>query len=254
MTKIVRGRIRNHEWLDEQVLFEAPEETYRTTRVHFGTRIVFDPQGHLYFSIGDRGGGPQAQDLSRPNGKIHRINRDGTIPADNPFINHPTALPSIFSYGHRNPQGISVHPETGRVWASEHGPMGGDELNLISEGANYGWPEITYGLNYNGAIISELTYKEGMEQPILYWKPSTAVCGIEFYQGAFFPKWDNRLLVGALKYEDVRLLNIEGSRVMHEEVILKNAGRVRDVTSGPDGAIYVVLNNPDIILRLTPTK
>jgi glucose/arabinose dehydrogenase len=254
MTKIVRGRIDGSNWVDEQVLFEAPHETYRTTRHHYGTRIVFDDKDNLYFSIGDRGTGAHAQDLSKPNGKVHRIRRNGSIPKDNPFRRTKDALPSIFSYGHRNPQGLSIHPETGQIWASEHGPLGGDELNLIQPGTNYGWPIITYGKNYNGTPITEFVRKADMEQPIWYWKPSTAVCGIDFYQGKLFPKWNNKLLVGALKYEDLRVLDIEKDRVMHEEVILKNAGRVRDVVCGPDDAIYVVLNGPDMVLRLTPKK
>jgi glucose/arabinose dehydrogenase len=252
MTRVVRGRIIGHKWEEEQVVFEAPHDTYQTTRHHYGTRIVFDAEQNLYFSIGDRGTGDHAQDLSKPNGKIHRIRRDGSIPEDNPFRNTPGALPSIFSYGNRNPQGLSFHPDTGLLWSAEHGPLGGDEINLIRPGINYGWPVITYGRNYNGSIITDLVRKEGMQQPIWYWKPSTAVCGINFYHGSLFSKWNNKLLVGALKYEDVRVLDVENDRVMHEEVILKNAGRVRDVVCGPDGAIYVVLNNPGTILRLTP--
>jgi len=254
MTKLVRGRINGNNWVDEEVLFEAPHETYRTTRHHYGTRIVFDAEGDLYFSIGDRGTGVHAQDLSKPNGKIHRIRRDGRIPRDNPFRRNKTAMPSIFSYGHRNPQGLAFHPQTGILWSAEHGPLGGDEINRIAPGANYGWPIITYGKNYNGTPITDIVRKEGMEQPVWYWRPSTAVCAIDFYRGDLFPKWNNKLLVGSLKYEDVRLLDIENGRVMHEEVILKNAGRVRDVACGPDGAIYVVLNNPGTILRLVPAK
>lgn len=189
-----------------------------------------------------------------PNGKVHRINRDGSIPADNPFVNNNGAIKSIFSYGNRNIQGISVHPETGKVWATEHGPMGGDELNLIESGNNCGWPEITYGRNYNGTIITDLTHKEGVEQPNFYWKPSPALCGLDFYRGGLFEKWENKLLVGALKYEEVKLLSLEGNRVIHEEVILKNAGRVRDVECAPDGAVYVLLNEPGSILKLTPTS
>ncbi|MCK4564928.1 MAG: PQQ-dependent sugar dehydrogenase, partial [Verrucomicrobia bacterium] len=254
MTKLVRGRINGNDWTDEETLFEAPHETYRTTRHHYGTRIVFDEKKDLYFAIGDRGTGAHAQDLSKPNGKIHRIRRDGRIPRDNPFRRNKTAMPSIFSYGHRNPQGLAFHPQTGHLWSAEHGPLGGDELNLIAPGTNYGWPIITYGKNYNGTPITDIVRKEGMEQPVWYWRPSTAVCAIDFYHGDLFPKWNNKLLVGALKYEDVRLLDIENGRVMHEEVILKNAGRVRDVVCGPDGAIYVVLNNPGTILRLTPKE
>ena len=253
MTRIVRGRLKDHTWTDQQVIYEAPHESYRTTRHHYGCRIVFDPQGYLYFGIGDRGADGHAQDLSRPNGKIHRIHRDGRIPEDNPFVPFEPALDSIYSYGVRNPQGLAVHPRTGRVWETEHGPMGGDELNLIDRGANYGWPEVTYGLNYNGTVISKFRKKPGMEVPNLYWRPSPALCGLDFYHGKLFPEWNNHLLVGALKYEQVELLDIEDDRVLHQETILKNAGRVRDVACGPDGAIYVVLNRPGRVLRLTPS-
>ncbi|MEQ9439734.1 MAG: PQQ-dependent sugar dehydrogenase [Cyclobacteriaceae bacterium] len=254
MTKLVRGKIEDNQWVDEEVIFEAPHELYITTRHHYGDRIVFDPEGHLYFSIGERGQQDQAQDITRPNGKIHRINRDGSIPEDNPFVNEPDAIPSIFTYGNRNPQGLAVHPQTGQVWETEHGPMGGDEVNIVKAGANYGWPVITYGRNYNGTSITDITQKEGMEQPIKYWKPSIAVCGIEFYQGNEFARWENKLLVGALAYEEVRLLSVVDNRVMHDEVIMKNVGRVRDVAPGPDGAIYVVMNEPDIILKLTASE
>ena len=250
MTRIVRGRIRDGQWVDEQVIYEAPKETYRTTRHHYGNRIVFDRKGYLYFSIGDRGAKEQAQDPSKPNGKIHRIYPDGSIPDDNPFID--MGLASLYTLGNRNPQGVSVHPVTDEVWAAEHGPLGGDELNLITSGTNYGWPVITYGSNYDGVPVSDFTRKDGYAQPVLYWKPSTAVCGIEFYQGEAFPRWQNKLLVGALKYEEIRLLDIEADRVMHQEVIFKNFGRVRDIGLDPGGNIYVVVNKPDRIIRLRP--
>jgi glucose/arabinose dehydrogenase len=249
MTRIVRGRIRDMKWVDEELIYEAPHETYWTTRHHYGNRIVFDRKGYLYFSIGERGAQDHAQDPSRPNGKIHRIWPDGRVPDDNPFAK--VGLPTLYTLGNRNPQGISVHPETDEIWAAEHGPLGGDELNLIQKGVNYGWPVITYGRNYNGSSITEFTSKEGFAQPILYWKPSIAVCGIEFYQGEAFPKWKNRLLVGALKYEDVRILNIVEDRVLHQEVILKNFGRVRDVGLDPDGNVYVVVNKPDRVIKLS---
>jgi glucose/arabinose dehydrogenase len=252
MTRIVRGKIREHEWVDQQVIFEAPHDTYRTTRHHYGCRIVFDKDGLLYFAIGDRGASNHAQDLSRPNGKVHRIHRDGRIPKDNPFASDDATCKSIYTYGNRNPQGLAVHPQTSMVWETEHGPFGGDELNLLQPGKNYGWPVITYGRNYNGTPITDIVRKEGMEQPNLYWKPSIAVCGLDFYNGDLFPKWKNRLMVGALKYEEVQLLNIENDRVIHQQTILKNAGRVRDVTTGPEGAIYVVLNSPDAVIRLIP--
>ena len=250
MTRIVRGRIKNMEWMDEQVIYEAPHETFRTTRHHYGCRIVFDRKGYLYFSIGDRGAQDQAQDPKRPNGKIHRIYPDGRIPSDNPY--QDVGLPTLYTLGNRNPQGISIHPVTDEIWAAEHGPLGGDELNLIQKGKNYGWPIITYGENYNGTIISDLTRKKGYEQPALYWTPSIAVCGIEFYQGEAFSKWENKLLVTALKYEEVRLLDIVDGQVLHQRVILNDAGRVRDAGMDPAGNIYVVLNKPDCVIRLSP--
>ncbi|WP_297096981.1 PQQ-dependent sugar dehydrogenase [uncultured Draconibacterium sp.] len=252
MTRLVRGKIEDNTWTNEEVLFEAPHETYRTTRHHYGCRIVFDPWGHLFFAIGDRGAGYQAQDFTLPNGKVHRIYKDGSIPADNPFFNEEGAVKSLFSLGNRNIQGMAIHPQTGELWVTEHGPMGGDELNLIEWGKNYGWETITYGKNYNGTTITEVTHKPGMEQPNLYWRPSIAVCGLDFYRGDLFSKWKDKLLVGALKYEEVRLLQIEGDKVVHQEVIVKNQGRVRDVSTGPKGAIYVVLNKPGTVIKLTP--
>ena len=254
MTRIIRGRINNNKWVDQQVLFEGDHTFYQTTRHHYGCRIVFDKKGYLYFSVGERGFGQLAQDLSRPNGKIHRIFPDGSIPKDNPFYNQPGALKTVYTYGDRNPQGMAVHPETDKVWITEHGPMGGDELNLVGAGNNYGWPVVTYGINYDGRIISELTKKEGMTLPVFYWRPSIAVCGIDFYRGDLFKRWQNDLILGALKYEEVRILDIEEDRVLHEEIILKNWGRVRDVACGPDGAIYVVLNKPGKVLRMTPVE
>lgn len=254
MTRLVRGRIHNNRWTDEQVVFEAPSESYLESRHHYGCRIVFDSEGYLYFSIGERGHRHHAQDLTRPNGKVHRIHRDGSIPKDNPFVHRDDFQPTIFTFGNRNPQGLAVHPVTGRVWETEHGPYGGDELNLLTAGRNYGWPIITYGRAYDGGIISEYWERSGMEQPSLYWKPSIAVCGIDFVEGDLFPRWRDKLLVGALRFEELRLLDLEDNRVLHQEIILKNAGRVRDVGCGPDGAIYVVLNGPGMILRLTPLR
>jgi aldose sugar dehydrogenase len=251
MTRIVRGKIVDNTWTDQQVLFEAKPDHYRNAGVHFGTRIVFDRQGHLYFAIGDRGAQDQAQDVTRPNGKSHRIHRDGSIPKNNPFVGKPDAYESIWSYGNRNIQGLAVQPGTDNVWGTEHGPLGGDELNFLKPGLNYGWPVITFGRNYNGTEISKLTAKDGMEQPDLQWTPSPAMCGLDFYNHKSLPKWQGNLLAGALKFQEVKRLVIENGKVVDEEVIVKNLGRVRDVKVGPDGAIYVVLNGPDTVLKLS---
>ena len=175
MTKLVRGKIADGKWANEEVLFEAPHESYLPSRVHYGCRIVFDDKGHLFFAIGERGFQDHAQDVTRPNGKVHRIKTDGSIPKDNPFRKKHGAIKSIYSYGNRNAQGLAVHPETGYLWETEHGPMGGDEINVIESGKNYGWPVVTYGRNYTGQLISELTEKEGIEAPASYWRPSQSV-------------------------------------------------------------------------------
>ena len=172
-------------------------------------------------TIGDRGDRPAAQDSSNHVGTIVRVNRDGSVPADNPFVGQAGIRPEIWSFGHRNPQGAGLDSK-GQLWTAEHGARGGDEINLIRKGANFGWPVISYGRHYSGGKIGEGTHKEGMEQPIWYWNPSTAVCGIDFYSGELFPKWNNKLLVGSLRFEEVKLLSITGDRVMHSETILKN--------------------------------
>lgn len=256
MTRVVRGRIADGVWEDQQTLFEAKAEDYRNTSFHFGSRIAFDREGKLYFSIGDRGSQDEAQDPSLPNGKIHCIWPDGSIPEDNPFATGKNeaglvGLPSVYSYGHRNPQGLAMHPASGRMWESEHGPMGGDEINILKRGANFGWPKITYGLNYNGTPVTDQQRAKGMLQPVYYWAPSIAVCGIDFCKGDEFPRWRNHLIVGGLGHQTLLRLAVSGGRVMHQEQLLKSVGRVRDVACGPDGALYVVLNGPDVVLRLS---
>jgi glucose/arabinose dehydrogenase len=254
MTAIVRGKLRDGQWVEQQQIYKAPVELYRTGDVHFGSRFVFDGKGHLFFSIGERGRGPDAQDVSRPNGKVHRINEDGTIPKDNPFVGKDGALATIWTYGNRNPQGLAQHPATGELWEAEHGPRGGDELNRLQPGRNYGWPVITYGMNYNGTPMTDETARQGMEQPVTYWTPSIAICAIDFYRGKAFPQWKDNLFVGALAFQEVRRLVLENGKVTHQEVLFKNVGRVRDVVSGPDGSIYVAFNQPDRIARIAPAK
>ena len=251
ITAVVRGRIKNHRWTDQQWIYR-PDSKFRSgAGVHFGTRFVFH-NGYIYFVIGERGGMMEAQDLTRPNGKIFRLHDDGRVPADNPFLATPGALPGIWSYGHRNPQGLTIDPRDGAIYSTEHGPRGGDELNRILPGRNYGWPVITYGMNYNGTPMTALTEKEGMEQPLVHWTPSIAACGLDLYTGARFPKWKYDLFAGGLAQQEVRRIRLSGGGVVEQEIILNNIGRVRDVTGAPDGFIYVILNDPDRIIRLVP--
>ena len=252
MTSIVRGRIQENRWVDEQVIYRAQPDQYKSAGVHFGSRLVFDGAGNLFFTIGERGSKEDAQDLTRPNGKVHRVKEDGSIPADNPFLQVSNAVPSLWTYGNRNPQGLARNPVNGDLWAVEHGPRGGDELNLIRRGLNYGWPVITYGMDYNGSPISALTAKEGMEQPVTYWTPSIAVCDLEFYTGKAFPGWRGDLFATALAQQELRRIVLDGQRVKEQEVLFKDIGRVRAVITGPDGCLYVALNQPDKIVRVEP--
>ena len=252
-TKVVRGRIKGDRWTEQQTIYAADIEHYRKAGgVHYGSRIAFDANGYLFFTIGERGAQDRAQDLGRPHGKVFRLHDDGSIPADNPFLNTPGALPEIWSYGHRNPQGLDFDPRDGRLWETEHGPRGGDELNIIRRSANYGWPVITYGMNYNGTPITSETARDGMEQPATHWTPSIAVCGIDFYEGTAFPQWTGNLIVGALAQQQVRRVVIEDGQVISQEIILQDFGRVRDVANGPDGYIYLALNGPNKVVRLVP--
>ena len=250
MTAIVRGKLADGQFVEQQTVYKAPAALYRTGENHFGSRLVFD-KGYLFFSIGERGKQDDAQDVTRPNGKVHRIFDDGRVPDDNPLVGQSGALATIWSYGHRNPQGLAQDPSTGLLYDAEHGPRGGDELNLVQKGRNYGWPVITYGMNYDGTPMTDLTAKEGMEQPLNYWVPSIAVSSIAFYKGTKFPKWDGQLFLGALAQEELRRLVLADGKVTHQEVLFKGVGRVRDVVSGPDGLIYVTFDGGRVA-RLVP--
>jgi glucose/arabinose dehydrogenase len=250
MTKISRGRIADNKWIDEETIFEANPKHYTKSGVHFGSRIVFD-RGHVFFSIGERGDKDKAQDIGLPNGKIYRVLPDGKIPADNPFADRKDALAAVWSYGHRNPQGLVVDPRDHAIYETEHGPRGGDEFNRIRKGANYGWPVASFGMNYNGTPLTALTEKEGFEPPLHHWTPSIATCGLAFYDGDKFPEWKNDFFAGGLQ-GTVHRLRMRDGKVIEDEVVFEGMGRVRDVRCGPDGFLYVVLNNPDRIVRLVP--
>jgi len=251
-TSIIRAVLKKNNLTEQKIIYKAPDSLFASEKHHYGTRIIFDNDGYLYFAIGDRGQREKAQILNYPNGKIHRLHDDGTVPRDNPFFDNERALSSIWSYGHRNPQGLVIHPRTGEIWESEHGPRGGDELNIIYPGKNFGWPVITYGKNYNGTIISHLTHNDGMEQPVLHWTPSIAVCGITFYKGKVFTEWGNNLFATSLKYERLHRLEILDGKVVEQEIIYDAGSRVRDVEIGPLGFIYVALEDPGRIVRFVP--
>jgi glucose/arabinose dehydrogenase len=258
MTRIVRGRVRDGRWVDQQDVFRVPENDYQASSVLFGGRLAFAGE-HLFFSVGERGMEEgttgKAQDLSAPTGKIHRVFHDGRVPPDNPFANQPGHFGSIWAYGVRNPQGLAVDPENGAVWETEHGPRGGDELNVIRRGANYGWPVITYGMNYNGTPISDKTEAPGMEQPVINWTPSIAVSQIEFYSGDRFPRWRGNLFIGSLAQQKFLRAVVDGGRVVHREEVFNRLGRVRDIKTGPDGLIYLALEligKPGRLVRLVP--
>lgn len=253
LTKIIRGRLKDNALVDQETIFEAPLDQYTPAAHHFGVRMEFDGKGFLYFAIGDRGKMENAQDLTNVKGKVHRIRDDGSVPKDNPFASRRDASATIWSYGNRNIQGMKIHPVTGDLWATEHGPRGGDELNRIEKGRNYGWPAITYGINYNGTPITDKTSAPGMEEPVVHWTPSIAVAGIDFYTGDAFPNWKNNLFVTALAHQKVVRVEIDANnRVTHQEILLERQGRIRDVRVLKDGLIYLVYDEPGKIVRLVP--
>ncbi|GAB2501678.1 PQQ-dependent sugar dehydrogenase [Arenimonas alkanexedens] len=244
-TAVARGRFENDALVDVEVIFSQSPKL--DTGQHFGSRLVFDRENRLYVTSGDRGTWPNVQPLDKGQGKIFRIERDGSIPDDNPFVGREGAQPAIWSYGHRNVQGAALHPVTGALWQTEHGARGGDELNIPEPGKNYGWPVITLGVNYNGMPIGEgKTEAEGMEQPMHQWTPSIAPSGLAFYTADRFPAWQGNLFVGALAFQRVVRLELDGDQVVREEALLTELGeRIRDVRQGPDGYLYLVTDAAD---------
>ncbi|HSQ69091.1 MAG TPA: PQQ-dependent sugar dehydrogenase [Steroidobacteraceae bacterium] len=255
-TAVARGRLADSRLDQLQVIFR--QQPALAGRHHFGSRLVFARDGRLFVTLGDRyKEKDRAQTLDSHLGKVVRIERDGRVPADNPFVDRPGALPEIWSYGHRNVQGAALHPATGDLWTNEHGPKGGDELNRTLPGRNYGWPAITYGVDYSGAIISDKTAAPGMEQPAHYWVPSIATSGLAFCTSQRFPHWQGNAFVGGLRSQQLVRLELDGDRVVHEEVLLKGVieQRVRDVRQGPDGYLYLLTDEKDgRLLRIEPVE
>jgi len=239
-TEVLRARLDDHRLNEPEVIFRALPKS-RGGR-HFGSRLLFSRGGKLLITLGDRGERPQAQNLQSHPGSIIRLDPDGGIPDDNPFRGQPGSAPEIYTFGNRNVQGIALRPENGQIWAHEHGPRGGDELNILAAGNNYGWPVITYGRNYGtGTQIGEGERKQGMVQPVHHWVPSIAPSGMSFYTGEAFPRWRGDVFLGSLKFELLVRLRLDGERVVTEERLLEGIiGRIRDVRTGPDGFIYLL--------------
>ncbi len=261
-TAVIRGRFENDRLNNVEEIFVA--EVWSQGQGHYGSRLAFDRDGYLFITIGDRQVPPTgdleahpSQGLATHHGKVLRLHDDGRVPTDNPFVGQQGALPQIWSYGHRNPQGLLVHPETNDVWATEHGPQGGDELNLIQRGRNYGWPVIGYGVNYrSGTAIHSGTTRAGMEQPAKVWVPSIATSGLMLYTGDKFPGWRGSIFSGGMAGEVLSRLTLDGQRVVSEELLAQRRGRIRDVRQGLDGFIYLAIDDrggaPSGIVRLEP--
>lgn len=253
-TALMRARLNDDRTslTDHEILYKAEPNTDRGH--HFGSRIVFDNEGYVYFGIGDRGNRDvNPQDITRDGGKIYRLHEDGRIPEDNPFVGEE-GLDAIFAYGVRNPQGMDLHPETGELWEHEHGPQGGDEINIIQAGNNYGWPVISYGINYDGTEFAEDTARAGTEQPEWYWDPSIAPSGMTFVTSERYPEWQGDILVGSLRFGYIVRADVENNTVTGDEILFEDIGRVRDIRQGPDGYIYVATETDNGIVRIVPNS
>jgi glucose/arabinose dehydrogenase len=252
-TEVARGRLSANRLENVEVIFRQQPKS--SSGRHFGSRLVFDREGYLYITLGDRGEMERAQKADDHAGSVIRLHDDGRVPADNPFVGKPGWKPEKYTLGNRNIQGAALHPRTGQLWTHEHGPQGGDEVNVIRAGVNYGWPVITYGVNYGiGTKIGEGTHKPGMAQPLHYWVPSIAPSGMAFYTGDRFPAWRGDLFVGALRDQVLVRLKLDGDKIVNEERMLKNVlGRIRDVRSGPDGYLYLLTDESNgVLTRIEP--
>lgn len=252
-TALIRAKLVDNALTSIEKLYQGSPNV--KTAHHFGSRIAFDAEGYVYFTIGDRGRRDvNPQDITKDGGKVYRLHDDGRIPTDNPFVGQKDAKEAIFSYGHRNPQGMAVNPRTGQVWVHEHGPRGGDEINPVTKAVNYGWPVITYGINYSGSIITEETARDGMQQPLYYWVPSIAPSGMAFVTSDVYPELKGHLVVGSLKFQYLELLTLtKDEKVAKREKLLDGIGRVRSVRQGPDGYIYVGIDGKGV-LKMIPNS
>ena len=249
-TALMRGKVINHKLVQQELLFKALPN-YRAGQ-HYGSRIAFDNNNYVYLSVGDRGGRDEVQSLENYRGKIFRLHDDGKIPNDNPFVNTVGAATETWSWGHRNPQGMAKHPVTGDIWSHEHGPKGGDELNRILVGQNYGWPAVTYGVNYSGSTITNETERPDVVSPITFWVPSIAPSGMAFVNSPLYPEWQNNILIGSLKFQRLHRLEMSENNVTHEEILLEGIGRLRAIEQGTDGHIYIAVESGGKIIRLEP--
>lgn len=251
-TALMRAKLDGHSLKDQEVLFTG--SPFSSAGQHFGSRIAFDNDHFVYLSIGDRGARDEAQNPQNYHGVVIRLHDDGRIPEDNPFVGHPDYRPEIYAYGTRNIQGMVKHPITGEIWSHEHGPRGGDEINVIRKGKNYGWPKVTHGRNYSGTMITPDTTLPGMEDPLHHWTPSIAPSGLAIVHGNRYPAWDGNLMVGALRRQKIErvVLSEDKSSVIHRERLLQNIGRVRDVRMGPDGFLYFAEESAGRIFRIVP--
>jgi aldose sugar dehydrogenase len=251
-TTLTRTKLQGNAFVNTEELFTA--QPFVGTGHHFGSRVVFDGNGYVFLSSGERGTKENSQNLGNHLGKIIRLHEDGKVPTDNPFVNTPNAKPEIWSYGHRNPQGLYYDKATSTLWEVEHGPKGGDELNIVEKGKNYGWPVITYGIDYDGKAISDISEKEGMEQPVWYWKPSIGTCGMTLVTSDKYPGWKGNALVGGLALTHIARIELANGKYVKYEKLLDGIGRVRAIEQSPDGFLYAAIQGPGMIVKIVPTE
>jgi glucose/arabinose dehydrogenase len=251
-TAIARFKLKENQVTDFKDIFQA--KPFIAANFHYGSRIVFDKDNFLFFSVGERGTQPKVQELGNDHGKVHRIYDDGRIPQDNPFAGQKDASPSIWTLGHRNPQGMVYDAANNRVWAVEHGPKGGDELNLIEKGKNYGWPKTSYGINYDGSVLTPDKELAGIENPVRYWVPSIAPCGMTIVTSDRYAAWKGNLLIGALAHRHIARVQLSGTKYVEEEKLLADMARFRSVAQSPDGYIYAITEGPGMLLKLMPNQ